>query len=97
MEKENTENTQKYVVDFNFAGPRKAEIVVPDGVNHGEAHNLFCAAMNQIMRDDGFSGRRQFCICRCDREYSGFGGLFQTYWMSGDSVIAEVWMEAYIV
>jgi hypothetical protein len=86
--------TCTYAVEFKVIDERKIYVEVPEGTSRSYAFGLFCnaAAAHLDFKD------RHFTVTKCDREYNGSGGIFQTYLMPNDNsghIYAEVWFDAY--
>ena len=83
-----------YTVEFKLVDEHVVYVEVPEGTSWSNAFSLFCkaASAHLDLKD------RYFAVSKCDREYHGCGGMFQTYLMPNDNsghIFAEVWFNAY--
>jgi hypothetical protein len=86
--------TRTYTVEFKVGEDHKIYVEVPEDTSRDYAFGLFCnaAKVHLDFKD------RHFTVSKCDREYDGCGGMFQTYITPNDNsghIYAEVWFEAY--
>ena len=85
----------KYSIEFVFGGYTwQTDALVPGDASRNDAKRIFCKAMTEELVGDGYP-ERPFCITKSDEEFGGVGGRYQTYWMDGEYVAAEVWFCAY--
>lgn len=81
--------TITYTVEIKLIDEHVLYVEVPEGTSRSKAFDLFCnAASAHLAFKD-----RYFAVSKCDREYHGCGGMFQTYLMPNNNsghIFAEV-------